>query len=123
MLAVEQRWKRKQLVKELSTLYRVHADFDHLGIVKFNGATYQEGTALIVLEYMNRGSLLSLIEEYGKIEEKFLKPIAKQVGILCKFKFNFSLGSVWLKISSPEQAATQRFKGNVQIDELIFTLC
>jgi serine/threonine protein kinase len=78
-LSVEQRWKRRQLVKELSTLYRVHADFDHIGVVKFYGATYQEGTAVIVLEYMNRGSLLSIIEEYGKIEEKFLKPIAKQV--------------------------------------------
>lgn len=57
----------------------VHAEQDHIGIVKFFGATYQEGTAVIVLEYMNRGSLLNLIQQYERIDEKFIKPIAKQV--------------------------------------------
>jgi serine/threonine protein kinase len=60
-------------------MYRVHAEEDIIGVVRFYGATYEEGTAVIMLEYMNRGSLLSVIDHYGKISEVYLRPIAKQI--------------------------------------------
>ncbi|CEP02712.1 mitogen-activated protein kinase kinase [Plasmodiophora brassicae] len=68
--------KRHQLVKELTT-------FASLGrgpnIVKFHGAYYNAGRAMLVLEYMNRGSLMSVVEECGPLPPDVVAHFAKQI--------------------------------------------
>ncbi|XXQ30086.1 mitogen-activated protein kinase kinase [Plasmodiophora brassicae] len=74
-VAVHVKSQRHQLVKELDAYNSVACNF----IAKFHGAYYCDGTTVIVLEYMNRGSLQDAVNNVGPLPEHVLQRIAKQV--------------------------------------------
>eukprot|EP00761_Pharyngomonas_kirbyi_P012986 gb/GECH01013013.1/.p1 GENE.gb/GECH01013013.1/~~gb/GECH01013013.1/.p1 ORF type:complete len:364 (+),score=91.35 gb/GECH01013013.1/:1-1092(+) len=67
--------KRKQILKELETLYS--ANSPHL--VSFFGAFYHEGTIYIALEFMDGGSLGDIYKATGPVPEPILSQITYQV--------------------------------------------
>lgn len=74
--------KTRQLTNELTTYFRIFSDSNSRevpGILGFYEAFYHDGVAILILEYMNRGTLESMINEYGKIPEKLLCLLAKQI--------------------------------------------
>ena len=66
--------KRHQLTKEISTLYNTNC----LNIIDFHGCRYYEGKISIALEYMDRGNLMDMNNDYGPLPEKVLAAIAYQ---------------------------------------------
>lgn len=73
-VSVFDREKRKQLVSELQALTMCHSPY----IISFNGAYYHDGQTTLVLEYMNRLSLLQVLKQYGPLNELMLQHIALQ---------------------------------------------
>jgi serine/threonine protein kinase len=67
--------KRIQLTREIQALY--DADCDCL--VSFFGAFYKDGAITIALEYMDQGSLTTLIQSKGPMPEQVLAAMAFQV--------------------------------------------
>jgi len=66
---------RKHLLEELRTLYRSQ----HPAIVGFYGAFLLEGKVSIALEYMDCGTLASLVEKVGQLPEDVLARVAGQL--------------------------------------------
>jgi len=66
---------RAQLIKELDAYYALQSPY----LVTFHGAFYDQGSIYFVLEYMNRGSLQSILDDIGEVDEFVLKIVAKQV--------------------------------------------
>lgn len=67
--------KRKQILKELETLYSANSPY----LVSFYGAFYHEGTIYIALEYMDGGSLNDVYKAVGEVPEPILSKITFQV--------------------------------------------
>jgi serine/threonine protein kinase len=67
--------KRKQIIKELQTLYSSSCPY----LVGFYGAFYSDGSISIALEYMEGGSLADVYKLFGKIPEGVLSKITHQV--------------------------------------------
>jgi serine/threonine protein kinase len=67
--------KRKQIIKELQTLYSSSCPY----LVGFYGAFYSDGSISIALEYMEGGSLADVYKLFGKIPEGVLSKIVHQV--------------------------------------------
>jgi hypothetical protein len=67
--------KRGQVLKELKELDSTESS-PH--IVDFYGAFYDSGQVKLALEYMNRGSLQFVLNQYGPLKESILQSIAKQ---------------------------------------------
>jgi len=66
---------RKQINQELRALYEASSKY----VIKYHQAFYDSGAITIVMEYMDGGSLLQVLMEQGKIEEKYLAEISRQV--------------------------------------------
>mmetsp|Transcript_29568 Transcript_29568/g.41589 ORF Transcript_29568/g.41589 Transcript_29568/m.41589 type:complete len:389 (+) Transcript_29568:680-1846(+) len=66
---------RKQIILELKTLHKTQCNH----VVTFFDAFYNEGCIYIVLEFMDAGSLATVLEKAKKIPEKILAKIAFQV--------------------------------------------
>ncbi len=68
--------KRSQVLRELkqldSTRYSPY-------IVEFYGAYYSDGQVKLALEYMNRGSLQSILHTFGPLKERLLQSVTRQV--------------------------------------------
>ncbi|GAB5371410.1 hypothetical protein AAMO2058_001577500 [Amorphochlora amoebiformis] len=73
-MSVDSAEQRHQLDKELIAFVKVQ----HPQIVTLEGAYYENGCIVIVLEYMDQGSLLDVIEKHKTIPEKYISQIAKQ---------------------------------------------
>ncbi len=71
---ISEQSKRSQLLNELHHLYTTSCPY----IVAFYGAFYQAGTTRLALEYMDRGSLQTVLK-HGPLHEAVLKSIAKQL--------------------------------------------
>lgn len=68
--------KRHQILREIRALYTSACST----IVKFYGAYFREGCISIVLQYMDRGTLRSLVDAAGaRVPEKVLAGIAFQI--------------------------------------------
>ncbi|KAL0482760.1 mitogen-activated protein kinase kinase [Acrasis kona] len=67
--------KRKQIIKELQTLYSSSCPY----LVAFYGAFYSDGSISIALEYMEGGSLADVCRLSGSIPEGILSKIFYQV--------------------------------------------
>ena len=74
-IAIHEKDKRLQLVKELRVLTTLNSPY----LITFNGAYYEHGITTLVLEYMNRNSLAELVKQYGALDECLLQHIAIQV--------------------------------------------
>ena len=66
---------RKQIILELKSLHKTQCEH----VVTFFDAFYNEGCIYIVLEFMDAGSLATVLEKAKKIPEKILAKIAYQV--------------------------------------------
>lgn len=66
---------RKQINQELRALYEASSKY----VIKYHQAFYDSGAITILMEYMDGGSLLQVLMEQGKIEEKYLAEISRQV--------------------------------------------
>lgn len=91
--------KRRQLLKELTTLYESSCD----QLVTFYGAFYKEGSIYIALELMPFGSLCDLLLQHnGSIPEFVLAALTKQVlqALLYLHKKKHMVGAVPYSSSS-----------------------
>merc|ERR1711904_125646 len=66
---------RKQINQELRALYEASSKY----VIKYHQAFYDAGAITIVMEYMDGGSLLQVLMQQGKIPEKYLAEISRQV--------------------------------------------
>jgi len=66
---------RKQINQELRALYEASSEY----VIKYHQAFYDSGAITIVMEYMDGGSLLQVLMDHGKIPEKYLAEISRQV--------------------------------------------
>lgn len=66
---------RKQINQELRALYEASSKY----VIKYHQAFYDSGAITIVMEYMDGGSLLQVLMDQGRIAEKYLAEISKQV--------------------------------------------
>eukprot|EP01134_Creolimax_fragrantissima_P005305 CFRG5305T1 len=66
---------RKQILLELTALYKAQSPY----IVKFYGGFFSDGCIMILLEYMEGGSLCDLSQRTTRIPETYICHIAKQV--------------------------------------------
>ena len=77
-LRVDNKKLRHQIDKELTTFIRTQRDHPD-GIVNLVGGYYREGHIVIVLEYMNMGSLRDCVERHGPLPEDAIRVVAKQL--------------------------------------------
>eukprot|EP00471_Norrisiella_sphaerica_P013841 CAMPEP_0184494602 /NCGR_PEP_ID=MMETSP0113_2-20130426/29103_1 /TAXON_ID=91329 /ORGANISM="Norrisiella sphaerica, Strain BC52" /LENGTH=723 /DNA_ID=CAMNT_0026880419 /DNA_START=594 /DNA_END=2765 /DNA_ORIENTATION=- len=77
--------KRQMLMKELEA-FEIAEREEH--IVGYHGAYFSEGATTLALEYMNQGSLESLLNTYGPMKETVIKSICKQALLGLKFLQN-----------------------------------
>mmetsp|Transcript_14292 Transcript_14292/g.23325 ORF Transcript_14292/g.23325 Transcript_14292/m.23325 type:complete len:727 (+) Transcript_14292:153-2333(+) len=74
--------KRQMLIKELEA-FEIAKKEKH--IVDYYGAYFSEGATTLALEYMNRGSLETVLKVYGPMKETVIKSICKQSLMGLKF--------------------------------------
>jgi len=67
--------ERKQILMEIRTLHKSHVP----GIISFVNAFYADNAVHIVLEYMNCGSLASVLERHGPLPEVLLARVSSDV--------------------------------------------
>mmetsp|Transcript_15717 Transcript_15717/g.24880 ORF Transcript_15717/g.24880 Transcript_15717/m.24880 type:complete len:1235 (-) Transcript_15717:280-3984(-) len=77
-LRVDNQKLRHQIDKELTAFIKTQRGF-HEGIVNLIGGYYREGFIVIVLEYMNMGSLRDCVEKFGVMPEACVAVLAKQL--------------------------------------------
>lgn len=70
-----QREKRHQLNKELRGL----VSLSHPNCIRFENAFFENDCLTVVLEYMNRGNLQSVVDDFGALDEETLRDVAHQV--------------------------------------------
>ena len=73
--AFDSKDKRDQLVKEISSL----SEYDCPNLVQFFGVFFDKGRIQICLQYMNKGSLDSLVKKQGALNEAQLQILARSV--------------------------------------------
>ncbi|PRP86426.1 hypothetical protein PROFUN_05345 [Planoprotostelium fungivorum] len=66
---------RKQIILELKTLHRTQCEY----VVAFYDAFFNDGNIYVALEYMEAGSLSTVMEKSGSIPEEVIARIAYQV--------------------------------------------
>eukprot|EP00469_Lotharella_globosa_P019170 CAMPEP_0167816010 /NCGR_PEP_ID=MMETSP0112_2-20121227/3349_1 /TAXON_ID=91324 /ORGANISM="Lotharella globosa, Strain CCCM811" /LENGTH=861 /DNA_ID=CAMNT_0007715511 /DNA_START=63 /DNA_END=2649 /DNA_ORIENTATION=+ len=77
VINVFDRAKRKMLIKELEAFEVAQkAQFAH--IVDYHGAYFSKGATTLALEYMNQGSLQSILKTYGPLKENVIASVRKQ---------------------------------------------
>jgi len=74
-MSVEDSKQRHQLDKELTAFVKIQHD----QILRLCGAYLEGMKIVVVLEYMDMGSLLSVVEDRTRIPERYLGQIAKQI--------------------------------------------
>eukprot|EP00471_Norrisiella_sphaerica_P004883 CAMPEP_0184480856 /NCGR_PEP_ID=MMETSP0113_2-20130426/2356_1 /TAXON_ID=91329 /ORGANISM="Norrisiella sphaerica, Strain BC52" /LENGTH=1493 /DNA_ID=CAMNT_0026859613 /DNA_START=177 /DNA_END=4658 /DNA_ORIENTATION=+ len=77
-LRVDNQRLRHQIDKELTAFIKTQQGL-HAGIVNLIGGYYREGYIVIVLEYMNMGSLRDSVKTYGVLPELCCAEVAKQL--------------------------------------------
>jgi len=77
-LRVDNQKLRHQIDKELTAFIKIQRGY-HEGIVNLIGGYYREGYIVIVLEYMNMGSLRDCVERTGCLPEECVAVLAKQL--------------------------------------------
>ncbi|EGR28069.1 mitogen-activated protein kinase kinase 1, putative [Ichthyophthirius multifiliis] len=66
---------QKQLIWEIKTLFSCNSQY----IVQYYCAFYYEGTLNIILEYMDQGTLDSILKKAGKVNETIIKYVTYQI--------------------------------------------
>jgi hypothetical protein len=74
-ISVQKETNAHQMAKELLALISMKCD----QLVSFHGAFFDQGKAIFVLDYMNRGSLQNVLDNSGPIDEECLQRIAKSI--------------------------------------------
>jgi serine/threonine protein kinase len=69
--------KPKVIVTEFKALYKTSCPY----VITLYDSFYREGSILMILEYMNCGSLEDILKTCGKIPEGVLSKMTKQVGV------------------------------------------
>lgn len=75
MLIDKNEMKPKVIVTEFKALYKTSCPY----VITLYDAFYREGSILMILEYMNCGSLEDVLKTCGKIPEGVLSKMTKQV--------------------------------------------
>uniref|UniRef100_A0A7S2UX05 mitogen-activated protein kinase kinase n=1 Tax=Fibrocapsa japonica TaxID=94617 RepID=A0A7S2UX05_9STRA len=69
------REKRKQLMQEINTLHQM----DCQALIEFHGAYTKSSHIYVVLEYMDRGSLTDVIQDYDRLDERYMAAVTYQI--------------------------------------------
>ncbi|GAB5371354.1 hypothetical protein AAMO2058_001572600 [Amorphochlora amoebiformis] len=84
VINVFDRNKRNMLVKELEA-FEIAQQERVPYIVEYHGAYFAEGSTTLALEYMNQGSLESIIKKFKMLKESVIKSTIKQALLGLKF--------------------------------------
>jgi hypothetical protein len=77
VISVHDRAKRQQLIQELQG-YSGERQLDSPYVVRFLGAFYEQGSVRLGLEYMDRGSLQSVLQQCGGLREELVCDVTRQ---------------------------------------------
>jgi len=74
-ISVHQRNQRHQLVSEIENFKKM----DHENIVKCLGGYYSRGKTVLALEYMNLGSLETMVKQWGSLPPEYLRTVMEKM--------------------------------------------